>query len=317
MMRFSLILPFAICLDISGQVAADTLDSTELAFWQSISHSQNPAEYLAYLDAYPNGRFAGLAQLRLGGTAIAPKAPPVEQVAPDMLIVRTPAVRHIDGIVVDVDARSLSHSSNLRIAVVPEKSLDAVSDSQAFVQDSTPIDAKRVRLTLPNGPAGADEVRLYQIRQFDSTFTVASRASVVVGPAMPNTALARDVTREALALGPVKFEAEFKDRDIAVEGQFIDVQPAGNFDLDWAALLFRGVTQTSVLLRVGTIGVTSDGNGSVDVVLCVIDASDQTVLQEVAALSRREAVVVVGHPTVWSSWSTADPVLLESCQIGK
>lgn len=316
-MRIGLILPFAIWLGVVDQVGAGTVDPTELAFWQSISRSQNPAEYRAYLDAYPNGRFAGLAQLRAGAGAVAPKAPPVEQAAPDMLTVRTPAVRHIDGIVVDVDARSLSHSSNLRLAVVPEKSPDAVSDPQAFVLDSTPIDAKRARLTLPNGPAGADEVRLYQIGQFDSTFTVAARASVFVGPAMPNNALARDVTREALALGPVKFEAEFKDRDIAVEGQFIDVLPAGNFDLDWAALLFLGVTQTSVLMRVGTIGVTTDATGSVDVVSCVIDASDRAVLRQVAALSRGDAVVVVGHPTVWNSWSSSDPVLLESCRVDK
>jgi formylglycine-generating enzyme required for sulfatase activity len=39
-------------------------DAYELAFWESIRSSENPAEYRAYLNAYPNGRFAGLARTR-------------------------------------------------------------------------------------------------------------------------------------------------------------------------------------------------------------------------------------------------------------
>lgn len=36
----------------------------DLAFWESIRNSRNAAEYRAYLDAYPNGRFASLARTR-------------------------------------------------------------------------------------------------------------------------------------------------------------------------------------------------------------------------------------------------------------
>jgi formylglycine-generating enzyme required for sulfatase activity len=39
-------------------------DAYELAFWESIRSSESPAEYRAYLNAYPNGRFAGLARTR-------------------------------------------------------------------------------------------------------------------------------------------------------------------------------------------------------------------------------------------------------------
>ncbi len=39
-------------------------DSYELSFWESIRSSENAAEYRAYLDAYPNGRFAALARAR-------------------------------------------------------------------------------------------------------------------------------------------------------------------------------------------------------------------------------------------------------------
>jgi len=43
---------------------SDQLGPYELSFWETIKNSQNPDEYRAYLEAYPNGRFAGLARTR-------------------------------------------------------------------------------------------------------------------------------------------------------------------------------------------------------------------------------------------------------------
>ncbi|MGX1789006.1 SUMF1/EgtB/PvdO family nonheme iron enzyme [Bosea sp. NPDC055332] len=43
---------------------SDQLGPYELSFWETISKSQNPDEYRAYLEAYPKGRFAGLARTR-------------------------------------------------------------------------------------------------------------------------------------------------------------------------------------------------------------------------------------------------------------
>lgn len=43
---------------------SDQLGPYELSFWETVRNSQNPAEYRAYLDAYPNGRFAALARTR-------------------------------------------------------------------------------------------------------------------------------------------------------------------------------------------------------------------------------------------------------------
>ena len=40
-------------------------DGIELAFWQSVQASDDPVEYQAYLDRYPTGIFAPLAQERL------------------------------------------------------------------------------------------------------------------------------------------------------------------------------------------------------------------------------------------------------------
>ena len=52
-------------------------DAFELAFWESVRESKNPADYRAYLQAFPNGRFAPLARLRAGadpGAASPPAA---------------------------------------------------------------------------------------------------------------------------------------------------------------------------------------------------------------------------------------------------
>ncbi|PZR90441.1 MAG: hypothetical protein DI537_18735 [Stutzerimonas stutzeri] len=43
---------------------SDQLGPYELSFWETIKDSRNPDEYRAYLDAYPRGRFAGLARTR-------------------------------------------------------------------------------------------------------------------------------------------------------------------------------------------------------------------------------------------------------------
>src|SRR6185295_6198406 len=45
----------------------DKADAVELVFWQSLQASKDPAEYRAYLDRFPGGAFAELAQVRLAG----------------------------------------------------------------------------------------------------------------------------------------------------------------------------------------------------------------------------------------------------------
>ncbi|WP_414694412.1 formylglycine-generating enzyme family protein [Paraburkholderia sp.] len=59
-----------------GLMPKDTSEEYEITFWNSIKDSQYPADYEAYLKAYPNGRFAPLAQARLARLrAAAPKPP--------------------------------------------------------------------------------------------------------------------------------------------------------------------------------------------------------------------------------------------------
>jgi uncharacterized caspase-like protein len=54
--------------------AQDTPLAVEIAFWQSIHGSQNPAELQAYLTRYPQGQFASVARSRLDGLKAAPAA---------------------------------------------------------------------------------------------------------------------------------------------------------------------------------------------------------------------------------------------------
>jgi hypothetical protein len=49
-------------------------DPIEMAFWDSVKDSRNPAEFRAYLDKYPNGAFAEVARLRESQLAPAPAA---------------------------------------------------------------------------------------------------------------------------------------------------------------------------------------------------------------------------------------------------
>jgi len=67
------VLVAAVAVAVPGR--ADGLDPADLAFWQSLQGSADPAEYRAYLDAFPNGRFAPLARLRAGGNAPAAASP--------------------------------------------------------------------------------------------------------------------------------------------------------------------------------------------------------------------------------------------------
>jgi adenylate cyclase len=51
-------------------------EAVEITFWQSVEAGGTPAEYRAYLERYPNGSFAALAQARLGSTSITPARSP-------------------------------------------------------------------------------------------------------------------------------------------------------------------------------------------------------------------------------------------------
>ncbi|MFV3077698.1 hypothetical protein [Niveispirillum fermenti] len=61
----------------------------EVVFWESIRDSKDAAEYRAYLDAYPDGRFAALARIRATEAPPPPAPPP----APAPVAAARPAPR--------------------------------------------------------------------------------------------------------------------------------------------------------------------------------------------------------------------------------
>lgn len=61
----AIVLAAALTSGVASIPGACAEDNGDLVFWQSIQNSTNPAEYQAYLDAFPNGRFRALALLRL------------------------------------------------------------------------------------------------------------------------------------------------------------------------------------------------------------------------------------------------------------
>src|SRR5947209_19948093 len=48
-----------------GSSGAANASSDEIAFWNSIKDSRDPADFRAYLEQYPNGKFVALAKNRL------------------------------------------------------------------------------------------------------------------------------------------------------------------------------------------------------------------------------------------------------------
>jgi formylglycine-generating enzyme required for sulfatase activity len=69
----------------AGVLPKDSAEQFELTFWSSIKDSRQPGDYEAYLQAYPKGRFAGLARARIQQlrAAQAPaRSPPPEQSVP-------------------------------------------------------------------------------------------------------------------------------------------------------------------------------------------------------------------------------------------
>lgn len=65
-----------------GLMPKDTSQEYEITFWNSIKDSQYASDYEAYLKAYPNGRFAPLAQARLARLRAEASKPPAASAAP-------------------------------------------------------------------------------------------------------------------------------------------------------------------------------------------------------------------------------------------
>ena len=292
----------------------------ELAFWDSVRGMDSPAAYREYLRAYPAGTFAPLARLRLGPAPapVAPAAPggpapsPQAPEAGAWLRPSQASVRVTDGITLDMDATRLRDGSNHRLIALPADAPEAVADPQAFAADSTPIEAKRLRLTIPPGPPGQDEVRLYHIPRFASTYALAARVPVTVRPGVPGAVLARDLVREAALLGPLRFEALHRDRPLLVQAGFLRVRPRTEWNVRWFGGGLQEVPLRAAVISIGLPGAAPDGTGSRGEVVCVLAADDVATLDRLAALNTGDPVLVRGVPTMWDG-GEGGPLVLKGC----
>jgi hypothetical protein len=294
-------------------------DADELAFWQSVSRSNRPAEYKAYLDAYPDGRFAALARLR-AQPAAPPAAPQPATMAPSQPVaqawvkpVRT-SLRFIDGITLDLDAKALRDGSNLRLTVMPVGAPDEIASPQSFAEDSTLAEPARMHLTIPGGLAGHDEVRLYYIPRFASTYVVAARAAVDIAPGAPGATLARDLAREAHRLGPIRFEANHRDRPLLVQAAFLRVRPRTDWNTRWfGGQPIEEIPRQIVIVGIGQPGVAPDMYGSPGEAVCVLPAGEKAMLDRLALMNIGDPILVTGIPTSWDGAGPADPIVLDRC----
>jgi hypothetical protein len=307
---------------LPGPGRAQSESPEELAFWQAVQQSDRSEEYAAYLQEFPNGLFAPLARLRLKRgapqAAVTPAAParPAPAAAQAWVRPARASVRLVDGITLDMDAEAIRTSSNLRIAVVPANDPDTIADPQRFAEDSTPVSAARLHLSVPSGPPGRDEVRLYHIPRFADTYSVAARAPVAVAPGVPGATLARDLVQEANRLGPVRFEANHRDRPLLVQAAFLRVWPRTDWNVQWfGANALQDIARQAAVVSIGQPGVAPDAQGSLGEVICVLAADEQAVLDRIAAFQTGDPVLVSGIPTSWSNAMTSGPVVLNRCAL--
>jgi hypothetical protein len=312
-----------------GLTASDahsqSVSPDELVFWQAVEQSGRPAEYQAYLNAFPNGRFAPLARIRAAGPASvagpAPAAPqeaaPVAVASPHVWVRPVlPRVKLVSGIMLDTDATALRNGSNQRLAVMPVGAPDAITDQNLFLAESTPIAPARLHLTIPSGPPGQDEIRLYFIDRFATTYSVAARTPITVEPGVAGATLARDLVREAERLGPVRFEAAHRDRPMLVQAAFLRIRPQTEWNILWfGGAPIQEVGRRIVIISIGLPGAAPDDHGSLGEIVCALPASDTQTLDRVAGLQLGDPILVRGVPTSWSNASAADPVLLNRCTL--
>ena len=317
-----LLLPALLLAGVArSQESSATALNEEYAFWTAANGSGNPAEIQAYLDAYPNGHFRALAQTALAQRAGAALNPDAQSAAaPEAggrgrLHPSMPVVELVDGVPLDLDAESLQASSNLRVIVVPATAPDAIDDTQRFVEEATPVRPQRLHLTVPAGPPGQDEVRLYHIPPFASSYAIAARAPVTVRPGVAGAVLLRDLSLEAARTGPARFEALHRDRPILVQAAFLALSPRTEWNMRWFGDQTVESSEQTVVVKLGLPNAAPDAFGSVGDAVCLLSAANQSLLERLTTLRGGDPVLVSAIPSIWNSDSAADAIVLNRCSL--
>ena len=237
----------------------------------------------------------------------------------DVTIVPTKdALRIIDPIVVDIDARALSSGFQHRLALVPTGTPDAVKDATVFGRDSVPVQPSRMRTFLSARSAGQNEIRLYYVPQFGSELVVAARAKVTVKPGAPGATEASELIRDAGMLGAAGFENSYRGRNLTIEGQLLRVERHSGDELGAAAKLVRSLDNTKSYATVfmGWADTVPRIDGAPNEVACIVPADDPTLQAKAGELRPGEPVLVRGSPAGFGPVSeSGTAVVVGNCQL--
>jgi hypothetical protein len=252
-----------------------------------------------------------------GGTVILESSDSTASEPDASLVLEKNALRIIDPVVVDIDARKLRTGYQHRLAIVPADTPDKVTDAAAFARDSFPVEASRMRVYAAAHSAGKNEVRLYYIPHFGNALVVAARADIDVTGGSPGATQASQLIRDAGTLGAAAFASNYRDRGLTIEGQFLRSEPHTADELASLALL-RGVIDPGKSYAAIFLGwtqrQTSPGSGPAEV-LCLVPADDPTLQARMSSLRSGEPLLVRGSPTGWGALLKTSAVILRSCQV--
>lgn len=170
------LLPFA--APLAAQSANGVGSPFELAFWQSVAGSDDPAVYEAYLQQYPSGTFAGLARAKLTNLRKAAPASAAATVVPDAVPVPQPvaappsmAAEPAAGLAVATPAQPAQAASDAALLTELARSQEpgagtaGVMAAQGFALPSRPALSEVSDLPLPGSFCSTEQRNaFYELR---------------------------------------------------------------------------------------------------------------------------------------------------------
>jgi hypothetical protein len=164
----------------------------ELAFWQSVSGSSDPAMFAAYLDQYPAGTFAGLARAKIAAmrrtdpvavSAVASPAAAAPQIAPAAAttemklipaVVAPFAVQAAPAPAVQPAPSILGNASLLAALAQSQVTGNALAAAKAPALPARPIMATVPTLTIPDHFCSAEARNQYHDTVYKPAMAVAA-----------------------------------------------------------------------------------------------------------------------------------------------
>jgi formylglycine-generating enzyme required for sulfatase activity len=185
----------------AGIVPKESPERFELIFWDTIKDSDNPADYDAYLEAYPRGRFAPLARARAKGLR--------EQQATQRQATAGPKIE-------DMDAE-FKVLKNARLRQQPDassKNLGTLKQGSRIIVTGKVIDSNWYRIETADGKSGFVFGKLIAETQRDAEQAAAEQAAAEkaaaekAAAATAAAAAAREAERKAAAAEAERKAAE-------------------------------------------------------------------------------------------------------------